>query len=244
MLEPSQKLENTIKIINSAFNFAGVKYWLCFGGLWGLIRNNGIIPDDDIDLCVLYGEDHNRIAKAFSGTPGRYSMTKVMLNDTDKNRAVYCAFNSEAGYPHICLSFWYKHNDIRYYCHDQHREVVGIGTPSSGYYFRGVPAYAVEGDVFRMVEWPGIQQATKIRVPRFPGVILDNMYPDWGYMKQRYEIKKNDVNQEKMASYHKGGAISPYAIHVSSMGEFLNEKYVQKELLESKRKWDMRLNNK
>jgi hypothetical protein len=72
MIQPSQALENTIKIINNAMNYAGMRYWLCFGGLWGLAQNNGIVPDGDLDLCTYYGQDHERIVKSFAMSPGRY----------------------------------------------------------------------------------------------------------------------------------------------------------------------------
>lgn len=244
MLQPGRELENSLRIINHVMNYSGVKYWLCFGGLWGLVRNNGIVPDGDLDLCTYYGVDYERVAKSFSGSPGRYEMQKAVIDDVNK-MALYCHFVGAGGLPHICLSFWYLHDGIRYYCHDQHHEVVGVGIPKSGYFFRGLPASSVEEtpDNFKMVEWPGINQATKIRVPRFPGMILDNLYPDWAYQKQRYEVKNYKVDEERMASYHKGGAISPWAVHVNSLNDFQNAGYIKSELLKSREAWNIRLKN-
>lgn len=243
MLEPGQKLEKTLKVINNAMNYASVPYWLCFGGLWGLIQNDGVVPDGDLDLCTYYGQDYRRIAKAFAATPGRYIMTKAIVSDTDKDMALYCGFNSEAGLPHLCLSFWYPHEGISYYCHDQAHEVKGVGVPASGYFFRGVPTYAIEkDDCFRLVEWPGIVQSIKIRVPRFPGVVLDHLYPDWAFRQQKYNIdRKHTVIRDKSVSYHKGGAISPYAVHVVSMNDFQNKKHIEQQLAEGRKKWEIRL---
>jgi hypothetical protein len=244
VLTPGKELENALRIINGTMNYAGVPYWLCFGGLWALIQNNGVVPDGDLDLCTYYGQDYKRVAKAFEGSPGRYKMMKAVVDDTNGN-ALYCHFVGSTGLPHICLSFWYLHDEIRYYCHDQHHEVEGTGSPKSGFYFRGIPAYAVHEDPenFRMSEWPGINQATKVRVPRFPGVVLDNLYPDWAYRKQRYEVKRNQVIPELMASYHKGGAISPYAVHVQSMKDWQNGWHVKDELEKAKQAWIVRLKN-
>lgn len=236
MIEPSQKLENTFKIINQVFNYAGVKYWLCFGGLWGLVRNDGVIPDDDLDLCVFYSNDYKRIEKAFKMSQGRYTMIRAMVDDKNKENALYCGFESEVGYPHICLSFWFIQNGVYYYCHDQMNEVEGIGVPKSGYFFRGVPEYCIKETM--MVEWPGINQMTKICVPAYPGGVLDNMYPNWAYKKQRYEIKKNVIQKDKMVSYHHGGAMSPYTVHVNSMADFNNRQLIDDQLRQSKIEWD------
>lgn len=236
MLQPGKGIETAVKIINMAMGYAKVQYWLCFGGLWGLIMNKGVIPDGDLDICVLYGEDYKRIQKSFSSCPGGYTMAHAMLDDTDRSKALHCSFNSSQGFPHICLSFWYLHKGIRYYCHDQNFEVHGEGVPPSGYWFKGVPESAI-GET-RLVEWPGINQMAKISVPRLPGAILDHLYPDWAYRKQRYEVKRNQVQEDKMVSYHKGGAVSPYRVHVQSMAQFRDEKYIGKELGNSRREYE------
>lgn len=246
MLGPSKLLQNTIRIINSVFNYCNTQYWLCFGGLWGLIQNDGVIPDGDLDLCVFYGTDYKRIVKAFESSPGRYKCKKVLVDDTNHDNALYCGFNSDDGYPHICLSFWYKHDFVHYYCHDQHHEVSGIGVPNSGYYFRGVPSSAVTvQNAFRRSEWPGIEQTVKIWVPSYPGIILDNMYPDWAYIKQRYNIGNNHkIDKEKTVSIYKGGACSPFSVHVKSMAEFSNTENIKKQLIESRIAWNNRFKDR
>ena len=47
-LGPGRLLEKTIGDINDVFKNAKVPYWLCFGGLFGLVVNRGIIPDSDL----------------------------------------------------------------------------------------------------------------------------------------------------------------------------------------------------
>jgi len=241
-VEPGQQLENTIRVINQAFNYAGVPYWVSFGALWGLVKNNGIIPDHDLDLCTYYGQDYKRLTKALSGYG--YGLTRCMINDVEKDKALYAAYDSPK-FLHICVSFWYPHDNIRYYCHDSGRELAGVGVPGIGYYFRGVPAHAVDSpELFRMVEWPGIQQLYKIRVPRFPGIILDTSYPDWAYQKQRYVVdRKRNIHPDKMQSYHKGGAVSKWAVHVQSMAQWHDKRHVQTQLESSERKWKARLKN-
>ena len=242
-IKPSKELQRTIEIINRVFDNAGYQYWLCFGGLWGLIRNDGVVPDNDLDICTYYGADHKRIAKFFASSPGGYSISNTVISDTDRTKALHCGFNA-TGLLHICLSFWYEHAGIRYYCHDQNFEIRdGEGVPGSGYFFKGIPSGALQK--FKRVEWPGIEQQVKISVPMYPGTVLDNLYPDWAWKKQRYVIDKNHtVEQDKMVSLHTGGATSPYRLHLNSMNDFGNERMIKQQLEESQRKWDSEIGKK
>lgn len=235
-LKPSPILENSIRVINQVFNYSRVNYWLAFGGLYGIIKNDGIIPDGDFDLCTNYGEDYRKIQRAFQASPGRYGMSKALVSDVEPNNALYCSFGSEARYPHICLSFWYEHKGIMYYCHDQRHEVEGVGSPKSGYFFRGVPKHTVES--FTLVEWPGINQMHKIRVPTYSGTLLDHMYPYWAFKVQKYNISNNNVDKENLASYYQRGASSPYEVHVDSMKQWSDDKFIEEQLKISQKKWD------
>ena len=112
--------------------------------------------------------------------------------------------------------------------------------PKSGYWFRGVPAHCISE--LKMVEWPGIPQTAKIWVPRYPGAMLDNMYPDWAYKIQKYNIgKAYQVNKDKLDSYHHGGATSPYEVHVNSMKQWADSRYIKDQLTESGKKWQTKL---
>jgi hypothetical protein len=243
-LPPSKELECALRVIDNVMKYADTKYWLCFGGLWALVQNDGVIPDGDLDLCTYYGTDFRKIERAFAGSPGQYAMTRAMVDDTAPENALYCSFSSGCGFPHICLSFWYLHNGIRYYCHDSLREVEGVGSPKSGFFFRGIPGEYVENipGNFREVEWPGVNQMAKVRVPRLHvGAILDMLYPDWPYKKQRYEVRTGRVDPSRMASYHKGGAVSPYNVHVKSMADFKNGELVAMQLSKSKQEYENRV---
>lgn len=235
MIEPGQRLQNTIRMIHKGLSYANVPYWLCFGALWGLARNNGVIPDGDLDVCTYYGQDYDRISRALQGVG--YNRTRCMIDDTNHKNALYCSFDHPQ-FIHFCLSFWYPHEGKRYYCHDSGNEIQGVAVPSIGYYFRGMPAELVEGDhMFQMVEWPGIDQLFKIRVPRFPGAMLDEMYPSWAYKKQKYVVSKHRVHPEKMDSYYHGGSLSKYAVHVRSMADWGNPRHVAAQLESAYRKW-------
>jgi len=236
-VEPSQLLENTLKMCHKAFAYAGLakKYWLSFGGLWGMIQNNGVVPDNDLDFCTYYGEDWQRIAKAMKASG--YEMSHCMVSDTDR-KAIHMGFNHQK-LMHICLSFWYKWGDLRFWAHDNQHEVKGVGTPNSGYWWKGMPAWIVDDDrYFKMAEWPGINQAVKIRVPLFAGSMLDNEYLCWGYTKQRYVIdRKHTIDPDRMASIHKGGVATRHTIHINSMAEWDNEAAIKAKFAESERAW-------
>ena len=168
-------------------------------------------------------------------------MAKALQNDADPENILYMGFNRK-DWPHICVSFWYPHDGITYYYNDQNHEISdgNVGMPPSGLFFKGVPVSCLQE--FRYVEWPGIVQNVKVRVPRFPGAILDHCYPDWGYTKQRYTITHgHQINPDKTVSIFKGGAISPYMVHVKSMSQWNDAGYIAQQLKAGRQKWLNRL---
>ncbi len=238
-LEPGKVLENAIRTIDMAFRYAGVHYWLHFGALFGLCKRDGVIPDADFDCCVYYGSDWKKIVQSFKSYG--YTMSKAIINDTDPQNIMYCGFNRDE-WPHVCVSFWYPHNGIRYYCHDTHHELKPgeIGVPKSGYYFKGMPDFFVKDvSMFKRVEWPGINQQFKVSVPVLPA--LDYMYPAWPYIQQKYTVDKNQVDHDKMPSIRQSGAISPYMVHLQSMRQWSDEKFIETELKKGEEKWRLEI---
>jgi hypothetical protein len=236
---PGKLLEKTIVDIEEIFQ--GMTHWLCFGGLWGLIRNRGIIRDADLDMCVFYGEDWEVIASKAKSKG--YTVKKVMVNDLNKEKALYMGIYK--GDIYICVSFWYSFENYFLWCHDQKNEVKeGVGTPQSGYFFKGCESWMVSD--FMKVEWPGIVQNVKITVPVFAGSLLDLCYPAWPYLKQRYVIKNNEVDEEKSISvndpiYVKGsreGAVSRYRVRVDSMKEFEDKGKINLKITEGIEEWN------
>jgi len=239
-LKPSKDLEKTIRIVDRIFGRLRIPYWLSFGGLWGIVKNNGVVPDGDLDYCIHYGADWKKVVALFERCG--WTKSKVMLNDTNLDQAVYFGFNRK-GFPHMCVSCWWLHDGIRYYCHDQNRDLRQgtIGVPKSGYYFKGVPAEYVDGEhCLKKVEWPGISGIAKVSVPVRTGM-LDYMYPCWGYKKQRYVPFDYKVNEGKMVSIWKGGATSPYMVHVRSMAEWNDKTGIKRQLERSMLKWNAKL---
>jgi len=244
-LKPSPMLERTVKMINEVFGFAGVQYWLSFGGLFGIVKNDGIIPDGDFDICVRYGEDWKRIVRAFDSWGMKLS--KGIVNDVDKSNMLYCGFNysgAQKKFAHICLSFWYPANGKRWYCHDQKMEMQPgqVGVPPSGYWFKGVPEHIVDDrSLFKMVEWPGLDGAIKVNVPIMAGTLLDTTYIGWAYKFQRYNVKGNKPEPDKMQSYYRSGAISPDMVHLKSVADFGRKSVYEQAHAEGKAKWDRKL---
>jgi hypothetical protein len=84
----------------------------------------------------------------------------------------------------------------------------------------------------------------KIRVPRFPDAMAFRwMYPDWAYQIQRFNIDpaRREVDHQRMMSYHRGMAVSPYQVHVKSMSEWMNHGKIDKMLEQSEAEWNERL---
>jgi len=252
-LKPCKKLQKTLQIIDYVFRYTRTDYWIHFGALIAIAKKDGIIPDGDIDICTYYESNNSweRIVEMFKRKG--FHMTKALQNDIEPNNILYCGFNPneaqtkedydrEEFMPHMCLSFWYEHKGIRYYCHDQNREVTGgqVKVPPSGYFFKGFPAELVQKKYLKRVEWPGIPGQYKISAPLLP--MLEYMYPGWIYNQQRYIVdKKNTVETDKLRDLCRTGASSPYQVHVQSMNDWKNEAYINQQLEESRRQWDAKI---
>lgn len=253
-LKPCKQLEQILRKIEWVFTLqVRIPYWIHFGGLLAIIKKDGVIPDGDIDLCTYYeNNQHARKIIDLFCSQG-YKLKKVLLNDTNQNEILYCGFDwgkpqtteqyiSEKFYPHICLSFWYPHNNTRYYCHDQNNDIPAgtEGVPKSGYYFKGFPAEYVQEKYLKTVEWPGICAKTKISVPIFP--CLSKMYPGWGYNQQRYYInKKNEVDKTKMRDLWRETATSEQMVHVASMRDWENQGLIENELSAGRVRWEKKI---
>lgn len=240
---PSDELERTFNLLIHSFRVSGIPWWLNFGALWGYVKNNGVIPDHDLDIQTYYGKPWKRIKTVLEGRG--YTMTRAMLNDVDRGNAVYMAFNHPK-FLHLCITFVYPSHGIYWYCHDNHFTVDGVGIPKIGYFFKGFPERLVKPGTLPLVdvEWPGISQQIKIPVPFDSGAMLGLLYPAWFTKKQRYNVdSKHTVIEEKMVSIHKGGAISEYMVHLDSMADFDNAVKYQKAFDEGTRNYNIHLKN-
>lgn len=250
-LHPSKELEAAIKDINLVFESIKTRYWLCFGGLYGLVANRGIIPDGDFDICTYYGADYNVIKAGFEKL--RYRTKKVVVNDVDCVNALYMSFDHPEK-PHICVSFWYPYKNHRFYCHDQNDEIPEgeIYHLTKGYYFRGIKRDWIDSpEMFRKVEWLGVPGRTKIVVPRFPGAILDSCYPDWAYWKQRHTpVEYEDIPERCVSINNKNfnkdafdRATSPVSVCVQSMDDFKNQEEIDAQIEQNLNKYLEKIKN-
>ena len=232
-LMPGPMIRDTVNTVTSALS--GIEHWLGFGGLFGIVKNFGIIPDADFDFCVFYKANWEDIVRKMELRG--YRCSRVLLNDIDRKYALYAGFN-RPGYPHVCLSFWYHSHDAYWYCHDQKHEVSGVGVPS-GYWFKGIPDSMIGPGMFFMAEWPGISQTFKVNVPIFAGSILDHCYPCWAYNKQRFNISgSKTVDLSKMGAVRAGHAVSPLMVQVDSMKRWKDDRYISLEMEKGRKLWE------
>ena len=247
-LGPSLLLEGEIKRAEEALD--SVPHWLGFGGLYGLVYNNGIIPDADLDYCTYYGMDYKRIKQQFEAQG--YTCTKVLLNDINRSKALYMGFNRpvdkkcllpenrlENHQCHICLSFWYPANGMLWFCHDSSGEVSGEAVPPY-YEFKGVPENILHKDDIIKVEYPGIPGNVKVSVPLMAGALLDYCYIGSPFKAQKYNVKNYEIQEDKLAPLFSGGAISRYACKLKSIAQFEDKAYMNGQLKESQKKWDIK----
>ena len=248
-LKPGPELEKAFIAINNTFKQVGGRYWHCFGGLWGLACNQGIIPDGDLDICAFYPTDWEHLANAFAGQG--FERSKVLLDD-QTGKALFMGVENKNLGIYICISFWYRWREYYFWCHDEKQDLQPkeIGSPKSGYFFKGCPSRLLDHDSkFMEVEWPGISGRTRVSVPMLSGEILDICYPGWPYRIQRYDPQQYQYQFDKTVSvndpiYNKGvniHAISPYRVEVQSMKCFEDETKIRRLIDDSRCKYETML---
>jgi hypothetical protein len=224
-LRPSLIVENTLNEINSILHD---DYWLCFGGLWGLISNRGVVPDNDFDFCSFYGTKESLTYRQRFEAKG-WTCGRVVLNDVPEADGIryplYMGFG-KAGYPHVCLSFWYPAQDKYWFCHDEKKEVKnGDEKPLSEFHLKGIPKEFLKD--FMRVEWYACNPKTTVRVPVMAGSILDLCYSKWAFRIHKYWPEGYQMDWGKYVSVNdphwfkdiNKGANSPYQVRVKSMAE-------------------------
>jgi len=216
-IAPGPAIDTMIRVLNDVFKD---RYFLAFGALYGLIRNEGTIPDGDIDVCTYYGSDIAPIEAAFKRKG--YHLSKCILSDTD-GLPVYAGFNPnrwDGKHLHVCVLFMVECRGIYFWGHDRAQEMEGTGVPER-FYLNAVDADHLEphDHNFRMVEWPGIKQVNKVRIPLCSGRFLDDCYPLWHSRCQKYNIPHSGaVNSGgRTTCYHRGGAYTKYRVDVKSI---------------------------
>lgn len=222
---PSDGLKKSLAIINEVFSgIPGTPYWLSFGGLWAIVRNSGVIPDDDLDICVRYPADFEAIVRGFKSYG--YQLKKAILNDVDTGQVLYCGFD-RPDLLHICISFWIEKHGKLWWCHDENNDLLNpgeIGVPKSGYYFKGCPKEIIDQDLaFKKVEWPGLRGDNRVSVPIDAGELLDYCYPGWAYKWQRFDPSIGQTGES--VSYYNGKAVSKNMVHLDSIADFDTPKY-------------------
>ena len=248
-LKACKQLEDAIKKIDMIFSIRlKIPYWIHFCGLLAIVKKSGFVEDGDLDICTYYENTNHARNMIDAFCSQGYKLKKALLNDVTGD-VLYLGFDwgkpqtaeqyiSEKFMPHVCVSFWYKYKDYRFYGHDQNNDIaIGQeGVPKSGYYLKGFPAEYVQEKYLKKVEWPGISPQVKISAPLFP--CLSKMYPGWAYNQQRYQVDRNHtVHPDKMRDLWRASAISEQMVHIKSMGDWNNPALIEKELAEGKLVW-------
>ena len=108
-----------------------IKWFLSFGSLLGIIRDDGIIKDEhgnpketeDIDISVLYEESDEKLIVGGFQKFG-YQPCRILRNDVTRKPFHYgfkqpdSPGNPNSALPEICVFAWYLHKGIRYHTYE------------------------------------------------------------------------------------------------------------------------------
>lgn len=184
-----QNLQRSANIIKHTFDrlrFGNehLKWFLCFGGLLALVRDNGLLKGkdgkvregEDIDIGCLFEEINfqNNVPQLINGFERmNYKLKKKVVTDTD-GKLIYCSFISPVlNLPDVCVFAWILSKDgNRYHTYDikfEGREVL------SEYTMKGVPAWCFD----KVIRWYSKEANREINIPVKYGTLLDYWYPMW-----------------------------------------------------------------
>ena len=129
---------------------------------------------------------------------------------------------------------------VRYWCHDSKKDIKeGMGRPPA-YYMRGVESWYLEDkpELFKHVEWPGIDRKFKIRVPLMAGRWLDDCYPLWHSKVHKFNVRTpGKPPNGRVVSYHRGGAKCQCEVAVNSIAELEDESILLQHGESQKQYW-------
>jgi len=188
-----KSFNKTIKTVGYLLEKSRAKYFLCFGSLLGIIRDDGVVEGDtDIDIGVMY-EDHEnnrKLANVFNRY--NYKLTKKIIHDVDK-KPLYMCFE-HVTMPCIDIFFFIEHQGVRWHTYDTMAERKEI---PSKYIFKGLPAKCLKKVKKKRFGTRGKPLLDRpVGVPAAYGGCLDSWYPDYktprkGCSEAQYMIKSN-----------------------------------------------------
>jgi len=169
------------------------KWFVCFGTLLGLIRDNGVVKgDDDIDIGMYYedltkngGDGYRRLVLLFKkwGYKIKHEIRpRGIIPDIPLN-----IHFTHKELPDLDIFAWYKYKKIRYHTYDvDHTKEV----KPKEYTLKGVMAEWLDETI--MMKFPFLSK--QIGVPLRYGTLLDEWYPNWG-VPQKGESKTRWVKK-------------------------------------------------
>ena len=191
-------LEKSLKHFSFVMKYIKAPWFVCFGTLLGLVRDNGLIKGDkDIDIGMFYedligpkGDTYLRLIKGFEKIG--YKLGGIITTDVMPFVPLNMYFNHK-DLPTIDVFAWVKDGDIRYHTYDTKQERKKI---PSEYVLKGVKDVWLK-DIER-IRFPFMK--IDVNIPRKYGTLLDEWYPNWkipakGVSKTRWEKKTKTLKK-------------------------------------------------
>ena len=174
--------ERMIRVVGKAMG--RTKWWVCFGNVLHLVRDNNVKNDKDMDIGIFY-EDMDLALLERSFNKWGFRLKQRIINDVD-GKCFYACFKSN-DYPPLDVFAWYKWGKYRFHTYDTMFEKNSV---PSKYVFKGIEDRLMPTLGVRNLQDPNIFMShfgtkddilsfDKIPVPMSYGACLDRWYPDW-----------------------------------------------------------------
>jgi hypothetical protein len=222
-----QKACRALRIADTVFGRASVKYFLCFGNLLHLIRDRSIEPDKDIDIGCFFEVSNSDVIKR--GFESWNYKVKTRIDHNTQHKALYLSFvhQGQEKLPPVDVFFWIQAGKYRYHTYDFYQENQLY---PSKYVFKGVEANLLPHPINHWRNDPNMVRTFfgpwnkpyfqfEVPIPSMYGSLLDLWYPNW----------LKPIARE---------SVSPYVVKVKWCNDLLDEKRNKEQHAQSQQEYD------
>ena len=216
-----QYLNYALNVLNGTrgANDKLARWHISFGTYLYFVRDKAqkAVPDDDFDVCFFYGDVDDATVKR-NLESFQFKLVDVLRDDVH-NKALHMTFEptedlkSRVGDKVLDVYFWYKHGKQYYHCY---QKVHGK------YEMKGIDCDKIDG----MWKLYWFEDMFPVYVPYGQGAVLDEWYPCWMVRDKNFGVSK-----------------CKYTLYLDSFKDFKDEKYIAKQIEESKKEYKQFIEN-
>lgn len=192
----NQQLDRVLNVITAVMNLTGKTWFLSFGSLLNIVRDNGAL-NQDIDLSCFYEDKHS--LSFFENNLLQYNF-KITETVTFDGAPLKITIRPEEGglygSVNIDVFFWFGAGDYYYHTYNINRKEKLQNGNLPTYICKGTPkTFFAKNNCFQY-QWPGTRKI--VNIPLLYGTLLDYWYPNWIVPQDQFGEDSTSMTQAKV----------------------------------------------